>query len=71
MCGGWCEIQRTLLNATSMENVEIPRFGIEQALQQIQEIPATIQSVTGSMITSLQTCLEIPHHLIIENNIIK
>lgn len=54
-----------------MENVEIPRFGIEQALQQIQEIPATIQSVTGSMITSLQTCLEIPHHLIIENNIIK
>ena len=54
-----------------MENVEIPRFGIEQALQQIQEIPATIQSVTGSMITSLQTRLEIPHHLIIENNIIK
>lgn len=34
---------------TPIENVEIPRFGIEQALQQIGETPGTIQSVTGSM----------------------
>ena len=33
---------------TPIENVEIPRFGIEQALQQIGETPGTIQSVTGS-----------------------
>lgn len=34
---------------TPIENVEIPRFRIEQALQQIRETPGTIQSVTGSM----------------------
>lgn len=43
---------------TPIENVEIPRFRIEQALQQIRETPGTIQSVTGSMTGRLQVCLE-------------
>lgn len=34
---------------TSIENVGIPRFSIEQALQHIRQTPGTIQSVTGSM----------------------
>lgn len=34
---------------TPIENVGIPRFRIEQALQHIRETPGTIQSVTGSM----------------------
>lgn len=41
----------------AIENVEIPRFRIEQAFQQIRETPGNIQSVTGSM--ARRHCVEI------------
>ena len=50
--GAW-DATNFVHRATSVENVKITSFRVEQAFQQIRETPGSVQSVIGSMIRRL------------------